>query len=189
MEGNVYREERRQAILDLIQKQGRVAVVDLSERFDVSEVTIRTDLQVLADEGHLIRTHGGAIPTGYGVHELSLMKRRQQQVEEKARIAEFAAGLVGDGEAIFLDSSSTTLAIVEHIKQRRDLTVVTNSLVVAQELLGVLNVTVVMPGGTLHHDTASLIDASGLTLLERYNIARGFFGAHGITMEDGFTDV
>lgn len=185
----MYREERRHAILDLVQAQGRVAVGDLSERFGVSEVTIRTDLQVLADEGHLIRTHGGAIPIGYGVHELSLTKRRQQRLEEKARIAKYAAGLVGHGEAIFLDSSSTTLAIVDHIKLRRDLTVVTNSLVVAQELLGVLNVTVVMVGGTLHHDTASLIDASGLALLERYNIARGFFGAHGITVDDGFTDV
>ncbi len=66
---------------------------------------------------------------------------------------------------------------------------VTNSLVVAQELLGLPNIAVVMPGGTLHHDTVSLIDANGLALLERYNIAKGFFGAHGLTLEDGLTDV
>jgi DeoR family transcriptional regulator, aga operon transcriptional repressor len=188
-ENDVYLEERRQAILDLIQVQGRAAVNDLSARFGVPEVTIRADLQALADQGCLLRTHGGAIPVGYGLQELSLTRRRQQQVAEKARIAAAAAALVGHGEAVFLDSSSTTLAIVDHIKQRRDLTVITNSLVVAQELLGLPNMTVVMPGGTLHHDTASLIDAGGLALLERYNIARGFFGAHGLTLEDGLTDV
>jgi DeoR/GlpR family transcriptional regulator of sugar metabolism len=185
----VYLEERRQAIRELIQAEGRATVTDLSQRFGVSEVTIRVDLQALADQGLLIRTHGGAIPVGYGLQELSLVKRRQQQVAEKARIAQAAAQLVSDGEAVFLDSSSTTLAMLDMIRQRRDLTVVTNSLVVAQELLGLPNLTVVMPGGTLHHDTVSLIDADGLALLEGYNIAKGFFGAHGLTLEDGLTDV
>ena len=185
----MFLEERRQAICDLVQAQGRVAVSDLSSRFGVSEVTIRADLQALADQGCLVRTHGGAIPVGYGLQELSLTRRRQQHVVEKARIAAAAASQVGHGEAVFLDSSSTTLALVDHIRNRRDLTVITNSLVIAQELLGLPNVTVVMPGGTLHHDTASLIDASGLALLERYNIVLGFFGAHGLTLEDGLTDV
>jgi DeoR family transcriptional regulator, aga operon transcriptional repressor len=185
----VFLEERRQAILELVQAQGRVAVAELSRRFGVSEVTTRADLQALADQGLLIRTHGGALPPSYGLHELSLVKRRQQQIAEKARIGRAAAELIGDGEAVFIDSSSTSLAILEHVKQRRDLTVVTNSLVVAQELLGLPNATVVMPGGTLHHDTASLIDASGLALLQRYNITTGFFGAHGLTLEDGLTDV
>lgn len=185
----MYLEERRQAILQLLQRQGRVSVSELSARFGVSEVTIRADLQALADRGLLVRTHGGAIPVGYGLQELSLLRRRQQHVDQKRRIAAYAANLVRDGEAVFIDSSSTALAIVEHIKQRHDLTVITNSLVVAQELLAMPNVTVVMPGGTLHHDTVSLIDSSGLSLLERYNISRGFFGAHGLTLEDGLTDV
>ncbi|MGC9467607.1 MAG: DeoR/GlpR family DNA-binding transcription regulator [Anaerolineae bacterium] len=185
----MFLEERRQAILTMVQQRGRVAVSDLSEHFGVSEVTIRADLQALADQGLVLRTHGGAIPAGYGLQELSLVRRRQQQVEAKNRIAEAASDYVGHGEAVFVDSSSTALAIVDHIKHRRDITVITNSLVVAQELLGLPNATVVMPGGTLHHDTASLIDASGLALLARYNIARGFFGAHGLTVEDGLTDV
>ncbi len=182
-------EERRQAILDLAQSQGRVEVADLSQRFGVSEVTIRADLQSLADQGLVVRTYGGAIPPGYGLQELSLVRRRQQRVSEKALIGKVAADMVGDGEAVFVDSSSTALAVLEHLKQRRDLTVVTNGLVVAQELLGLPNVTVVMPGGTLHHDTASLIDAGGLALLQRYNITKGFFGAHGLTLADGLTDV
>jgi DeoR/GlpR family transcriptional regulator of sugar metabolism len=185
----VYREERHQAIVSLLQSHGRVSVADLSDRFSVSEVTIRVDLQALVDQGSVVRTHGGAILAGYGIQDLSLLRRRQRQVAEKARIAAAAAELVGDGEAIFLDSSSTTLAILSHIRQRHDLTVMTNSLVVAQELLAFPKITVVMPGGTLHHDTVSLIDAGGLKIVERYNISKGFFGAHGLTLEDGFTDV
>jgi DeoR/GlpR family transcriptional regulator of sugar metabolism len=185
----VFLEERRQAILDLVRAQGRAAVAELSRRFGVSEVTIRGDLQALEDQNLLLRTHGGAIPAGHGLPELSLTKRRGLRMTEKAHIAEVAAEMIGHGEAIFLDSSSTTLGLVDHIKQRRDLTVVTNSLVVAQELLGLPNVTVVMPGGTLHHDTASLIDAGGLALLRRYNIAQGFFGAHGLSLTEGLTDV
>lgn len=185
----MFLEERRQAILDWVQARGRASVVELSQQFGVSEVTIRADLQALADQNLLVRTHGGAIPAGYGLSELSLTKRRQQQVAEKSRIAALAATMIGDGEAVFLDSSSTTLALLDHIRQRRDLTVITNSLVVAQDLLGVPNLAVVMPGGTLHHDTASLIDPGGLALLRRYNIAKGFFGAHGLTLADGLTDV
>ena len=185
----MFLEERRQAILALLQSVGRVFVTDLADRFGVSEVTIRADLQYLVDQGSAIRTYGGAIPAGFGGQELSLVRRRQRQAEEKARIAVEAATHVTDGEAVFLDSSSTVLAILPYIKQRFDLTVVTNSLVVAQELLGHPNVTVVMPGGTLHHDTVSLIDNLGLSVAERYNISKGFFGAHGLTLEDGFTDV
>ncbi|MCU0522290.1 MAG: DeoR/GlpR family DNA-binding transcription regulator [Anaerolineae bacterium] len=189
MEQIVFPEERRQAIVDLVQRHGRVEVAALSQRFDVTGATIRADLQLLADQGVLVRTHGGAIPVGAGLHELSLVKRRQQHGVQKARIARASSALIEDGEAVFIDSSSTALAVVEHVRQRRDLTVVTNSLVVAQELLGQPNVTVVMPGGTLHHDTVSLIDVGGLAVLQRYHIAKGFFGAHGLTPADGLTDV
>ncbi len=77
---------------------------------------------------------------------------------------------------VFIDSSSTALAIVEHIRPRRDLTVGNNSRVVAQELQG-CNVTVVMPGGTLHHDTVSLIDVGGLSMLQPTVLRRAFSGA------------
>jgi len=185
----MYLEERRQAILNLVTQQGRVSVTELGERFGVSEVTIRTDLQALATRGLLLRTYGGAIPAAYGLQELSLTKRRQEQVAQKLKIGQVAAAMVKDGEAIFLDSSSTALAVAQHLKQRRDLTVITNSLVVAYEMLGLSNVTVVMPGGTLHHDTVSLIDAEGLAQLEKLNIVRGFFGAHGLSLSAGLTDV
>ncbi len=184
----MYLEERRQAILNLIVDHGRVSVPDLSARFDVSEVTIRADLQTLAERGLLVRTYGGAISATYNLQELSLLQRRQQHIPEKQRIGAAGAALIADGEAVFLDSSSTALAVAQHLKSRRDLTLVTNSLVIAQEMLGLAEITVVMPGGTLHHDTVSLIGPDGLAFLEQYHIRKGFFGAYGLSMDAGLTD-
>jgi len=185
----VYLEERRQEILKLVTTHGRVSVADLSQQFDVSEVTIRADLQALADRRLVVRTYGGAIVSNHRLYDLSLIQRRQQNIPEKRRIGAAGAARVADGEAIFLDSSSTALVVAQYLKQHRDLTVVTNSLVVAQEMLGLPNVAVVMPGGTLHHDTVSLIDAGGLAALEKYHIQKGFFGAYGLSLTAGLTDV
>jgi DeoR/GlpR family transcriptional regulator of sugar metabolism len=185
----VYLEERRQAILKLVNAHGRVAVNELSEQFGVSEVTIRADLQALVEQDLVVRTYGGAIATNYNLVELALIQRRQQHVTEKLRIGAAGAALVADSEAVFLDSSSTALVVAQHIKQRRDLTIITNSLVIAQEMLGLSNVTVVMPGGMLHHDTVSLIDPGGLAFLEKYHIQKGFFGTYGLSLDAGLTDV
>jgi DeoR/GlpR family transcriptional regulator of sugar metabolism len=186
---NISVTERRQEILDRVNHSGRVAVTELSGEFGVSEVTIRADLQALAESNFLMRTHGGAIPHNAGLQVLSLAMRRQQQVPEKGRIGAEAAAMVGDGDAIVLDSSSTALAIALRLKQRRYLTVVTNSLSVAQELLDAPGVTVVLPGGTVRRDTASLVGTHGLAPLGQFNLQKGFFGAHGITFAEGLTDV
>lgn len=186
---NLYPEERRQAILQRARESGRVSVSDLSQTFGVSEVTIRTDLQALAEQNLVVRTHGGAIPARRTSPELSLTFRRQQHVREKGRIGEAGAELVANGDAIFLDTSSTALAIAQNLKERRDLTIITNSLAVVQEMLDAPSVTVVMPGGTLRRETASLIGTNGLEMLVRFNLQKGFFGAHGISHPEGLTDV
>jgi DeoR/GlpR family transcriptional regulator of sugar metabolism len=120
---------------------------------------------------------------------LSLALRRQQQVAEKRRIGEAAAAMVSDGDAIVLDSSSTALAIAQNLKRCRYLTVVTNSLTIAQELLDAPEVSVVLPGGMLRRETASLLGADGLASLSKFNLQKGFFGAHGISVREGLTDV
>ncbi len=107
---------------------------------------------------------------------------------EKERIGVAGAAMVTDGDAIFLDSSSTALAIAQSLKQRRYLTIVTNSLIVAQELLDAPGVNVVLLGGTLRRETASLV-GGGLDVLRQFNIQRGFFGAHGLSLTEGLTDV
>lgn len=184
----LYPEVRRQEAFKLINQDGQATVLDLSQRFNVSEVTIRNDLQALAEQGLIIRTHGGAISTGWGA-ELSLKIRRQQMVNEKDRIGIQSAALISDGEAVFLDTSSTALAIIPHLKTRRDLTIITNSLAVAQAAVELSGINVVMPGGTYKRDTVSLVGSEGLDMLRNFNIQKGFFGAHGLNDPEGLTDV
>ncbi|HMQ53925.1 MAG TPA: DeoR/GlpR family DNA-binding transcription regulator [Anaerolineae bacterium] len=185
----LYAEERRQAILRQVNEAGRVVVTELSRQLGVSEVTIRADLQALADQNLVVRTHGGAIPGSGSGLDLALTRRQQQQIAEKNRIGRAAAGWVSDGDAVFLDSSSSVLAMLPHLKSRRQLTVITNSLPVAQDLCTAVGLKVVMPGGTLQPETASLIGVSGLEPLRHLNIQKGFFGAHGLSVAEGLTDV
>jgi DeoR/GlpR family transcriptional regulator of sugar metabolism len=186
---DLYLEERRAKILEQVTRAGRASVIELSRQFGVSEVTIRADLQSLAEQNLLVRTHGGAVSANSRLQDLSLALRRKQQVMEKSRIGEAAASMVVDGDAIFLDSSSTALAIARHLKCRRDVTIITNSLMVAYDMLNVSGLMVVMPGGMLRRDTASLVGMDGLGMLQKYNIQKGFFGAHGINLPEGLTDV
>ena len=185
----LYLAERRRSIVELLQAQGRVTVAELSQRFGVSEVTIRADLQALAEQKMLVRTHGGAVAATNNLGDLALTLRRQRQVKEKSRIGHAGAVRIADGDAIFLDSSSTSLAIAHHLKQHRYVTVVTNSLEIVHELLDAPAVEVVMVGGVLQRETASLVGAYGLDAIQSFNLQKGFFGAHGIDALAGLTDV
>lgn len=185
---DLFLEERRQKILKWVEQQQRASVAELSHQLGVSEVTIRTDLQALADRQLIIRTHGGAIPAARNSYDLTLSRRQQQQVQAKNRIGQAAAELIIDDDAIFLDSSSTTLTIARHLKQRRRQTIVTNSLAIAQEMLDAPGITVVMPGGIVQREMASLIKLDDLESLRHFNIQKGFFGAFGLSLTDGLTD-
>ena len=185
---DLYPAERQQQILAHINRNGRARVAELSQMFGVSEVTIRADLQTLASEDLIVRTHGGAVLAARPP-ELSLTLRRQQQVDAKERIGAAAAEFVANGDAVFLDASSTALTLAHALRQRRDLTILTHSLVVAQSMLDASGVTVVMTGGTLQRETVSLMGTDGLAILRKYNLKAGFFGAHGLSFPEGLTDV
>jgi DeoR/GlpR family transcriptional regulator of sugar metabolism len=185
---DLYPTERQQQILAHLSRNGRASVNELSRMFNVSEVTIRADLQRLAAEDLIVRTHGGAV-LAPRPPELSLTLRRQQQVAEKERIGSAAADFVANGDAVFLDASSTALALAHALRQHRDLTILTHSLVVAQSMLDAPGASVVMTGGALQRDTVSLMGTDGLAILHKYNIKTGFFGAHGLSFPEGLTDV
>lgn len=184
----LYLEERRQEIVKFINECGRVSVSDLAARFAVSMVTVRSDLQALAERNLIIRTHGGAVSSSRGSRELSLAIRNELQVSEKDRIGLAAAALISDDNAVVLDSSSTTLAIARHLRRHRGLTILTNSIAVAHEMLDAPGVTVVMSGGTLRKDMGSLVGSNEIEMLKEFNIQRGFFGAYGFSLPEGLTD-
>ncbi len=167
-------------------------MAELSERFDVSAVTIRNDLATLEQQGYLLRTHGGAVLkpnlTSFGAEPPAFALRKDLHAREKERIGQAAAELVRQGDSIALDGSTTAWQIARHLKDRRDLTVVTNGLFIALEFVEAPGVTVVMPGGSLRPVSASLVGSHGADILERYHVQRGFFGGGGFTLEEGLTD-
>jgi len=185
----LFQQERRERIIALLAQKGRASVADLGEQFDVSQVTIRADLDALAAERLLTRTHGGALPLDHDRLELSFDFRRRLHAAQKSRIGAAAAAMIKDGEAVILDASTTALAVASHIKDRRELTVLTNGILIALALIDSPDVTVVMPGGFLRRDSVSMVGDEGHDFIERFNFQKGFFGAKGFTIEEGLTDV
>ncbi len=181
-------EERLSQIASLVAERQAMTVAELSERFDVSAATIRSDLDELERRGLLLRTHGGAVRVDRNGREFSLPVRERSQVEQKGRIGAAAAAMIRDGDAIALDASTTALQIARRIRDRRELTVVTSSLMVALELVESEGITVVMPGGVLDRNTVSLVGALGTETLAKCNAGKGFFGVRGLTLH-GLTDI
>jgi DeoR family transcriptional regulator of aga operon/DeoR family fructose operon transcriptional repressor len=189
MSTRLFQPERLRQIQELLTERGRVSVTDLSRRFEVSTVTVRSDLAALERQGLLVRTHGGAVPRfERGPEPLAFALRKEQRLVEKTRIGQAAASLIRDGDAIALDASTTAWQVARHLKDRRELTVITNGLFIAQEFLDSPGVTVVMPGGSLRSASASLVGNEGSGILERYHVRRGFFGAGGFSIDEGLTD-
>lgn len=182
-------EERRRLILDQLQQAGRVAVRELSTTLGVSAVTIRQDLRALEDGGMLDRTYGGAVRRDSPalVPELSFHSRMGKRRRDKDLIAAAAIRYVQEGYSVALDASTTVHALVNLLKAFRKLTVVTNSLLVAQHFLDAPQIQVFMPGGRLRRDSVSIVGKpEGLPGI---NLNVGFFGARGITLANGVTDV
>ena len=188
MQRRPYRQERLEAIARQLQEAGYVSVGELSDSLGVSAVTIRSDLESLERSGLLVRTHGGAVPMHLGEGALSFSVRQRSQVQAKARIGAAAAELVTDGLAIVLDASTTAWHMARCLMSRRDLTVVTTGLYVALELLRAPGISVIMPGGAIWREAASIVGTSGMSTIGNGNLQQGFFGGRGLTVEDGLTD-
>lgn len=172
-----------------MEQEGRASVAGLAQRFGVSLVTIRKDLEALEAEERLIRTHGGAIASERTRAELAFDVREQRQLEAKRAIGAAAAAMVSSGDSIALDASTTALYVARNLRDYRELSVVTNGLHIAAELAGLPGITVLMPGGRVRWEAYSLVGSFGDTLLAGVNIQRAFLGAVGLALDAGLTDV
>src|SRR5687768_17124747 len=128
---NTLRTARSRQITKLLAERGECSVEELSQVCGVSDMTIRRDLQKLADDGQVVRTHGGASPGNSVSFEFGFLKRLQENAPAKQEIALVAARIIRDGQSVLLDSGSTTLAIARQLINRRRLTVITTSLPIA----------------------------------------------------------
>ncbi|MEO7427233.1 MAG: DeoR/GlpR family DNA-binding transcription regulator [Fibrobacteria bacterium] len=185
-----FRNERREKILGLLQSRRRMSVLELSKQLRVTGATIRADLEALTQQNKLIRTYGGAVvPQEKTPPEMPLDVRLRKQVTEKQAIGKLAASLIQDGMVVALDASTTSLAVAGHLRARKGLTVVTNSLAVATQLVESPGVNVLMPGGTLRHESLSLVGPEAVVFLAKLEVELCLMGVHSVHPTRGLGEV
>ena len=176
--------ERRQAIVDLVRTRGAMSLRELAEAVDTSEVTVRRDIRALEEQGVLDRRRGGAVWPGGLSHEQSYQQKRTVASAEKQAIGKLAASLVSEGDAIVIGAGSTTREFARRLARVPDLTVVTNSLLVAQ-VLSDAKAEVVLTGGSLRKSTFALIGSAAEKSLAGVRVQRAFLSGNGLTPERG----
>ncbi|MDC0726016.1 DeoR/GlpR family DNA-binding transcription regulator [Phytobacter diazotrophicus] len=184
--------ERRNKIVDLVNAQGSVLVIDLSNTFGISEVTIRADLRLLEEKGLVTRFHGGAAKPGTHMmesdnQEVTLEDRYKLASDPKKRIAQAATGMIEEGMTVILDSGSTTMLIAEALAKKSNITVITNSLPAAFTLSDNKDITLVVCGGTVRHKTHSMHGTIAERSLQGISADLMFVGADGIDTTNGIT--
>ncbi len=181
--------KRRQAILAQVNEQGEASVEELTTQFGVSANTIRTDLNALADEGRLNRVHRGAVSLeSEQAYSKRFATRANVNRTAKERLGQWAAGLVSDGETIVLDASSTVFYLATFLRERRDLTIITNGLEVALLLAQNPSNKIILAADTVRSDGLSLIGNLNANLLNGVYASKGFVSCLGFSLEHGLTE-
>ena len=180
-------EERRRAILATLSRDGRVLVGDLAKEFDISQVTIRKDLEILQAHGRIHRTHGGALPMRQAaLEDPTLLEKEKLHRGIKQKIAMAAARMVREGQVLILDSGTTTTAIARSLRHFQTLTIITNAVNIAVELSGT-SIEVILTGGTLRKNSFSLVGPIAEETLHRLNADILFLGVDGFDVHHGLS--
>jgi DeoR/GlpR family transcriptional regulator of sugar metabolism len=187
-EDHMFADERKSLILQILSRNGNVRITDLSQEFNVSTETIRRDLNELSDEKKLAKVHGGAIALKHPIREDNYVTRVKQNCEAKKRIGEYAAGLICDGEIIFLDYGATTEEIAKSIFNRKNLTVIINSFNIAGILKskyqnGDFTGKILFIGGNIDCDNNKTRGEIVLNAISRFSADKAFIGATSISEE------
>lgn len=185
-ENNIFQEERREEILKILDKKNRISTNELIKKFNTTAVTIRKDLAILEKTGALTRTHGGAIKKNELFRGLALTEKEKIFLDEKLRIVKQAAKLIKEGDTIILDSGSTTNLLAKELINKKNITVITNALNIAVELIN-SKIEVILTGGNLFKDTLTLIGPLAETVLKKLSSGKLFLGTDGIDFEHGLT--
>lgn len=185
-------DERKLNILKLIAENGYISVKDLSQELHVTEATIRTDLNLLAEQKKVIRVHGGArLIENRILQEYTYQARKNLNAHHKEAIGQVAADMVSDFDSILLDASTTSLAMANALKQRdalKEVTAIPLGIWTAIELMGFDSFNILLPGGYLRHTSASIAGVPTQKFFDGLIIQKAFLGAWGISIENGLTD-
>ncbi|MFI2126452.1 DeoR/GlpR family DNA-binding transcription regulator [Streptomyces sp. NPDC020299] len=171
----------------MVRANGAVSLRELARVVQTSEVTVRRDVRALEAEGLLDRRHGGAVLPGGFTRESGFPQKSHLATAEKTAIADLAAGLVEEGEAIVVGAGTTTQELARRLARVPGLTVVTNSLLVAQALAHANRVEVVMTGGTLRGSNYALVGSGAEQSLQGLRVSKAFLSGSGLTAERGLS--
>ncbi|QSX09346.1 DeoR/GlpR transcriptional regulator [Alkalibacter rhizosphaerae] len=182
----MFAEERYQTIIQILEDENSVKVSELTERFGVSESTIRRDLQDMEEKGMLIRAHGGAVRNPKAHMEPTFQEKEDSHQDDKVLIGKLAASMVHDGDNILIDSGTTTLELAKNITAK-NITVLTNSIDVARAMSEKEQVEIILTGGTFRSNTRSMVGPICEQTLRQFKPDKVFLGMNGIALKDGLT--
>jgi DeoR family transcriptional regulator, fructose operon transcriptional repressor len=177
-------EVRQRQIVAMLQESGSLRIAELSQMLDVSDETVRRDLAVLQEQGLLTRTRGGALVESVSL-ETSFQRRMRENGVEKREIARIAAGYVEDGSTIIIDSGSTMAHLVNQLRTKRDLVVITNGINHVEDLLSNPSLTVVVTGGMVRRVTMGAAGPLAAEALSSLHADHTFLATHGFSAEAG----
>jgi len=179
--------ERRHEIVHLTLEKGKVNVLELANKYQVSQVTIRADLNYLNSKNLLIRSRGGALACNTVLRELSIIEKHSDKLDVKKSLALIARNQINEGDAIILDSGTTIAELAKSLHAFKQLVVMTNGLNVAQNLLTSPSIEILMTGGILRTSSLSFYGRQAEESLERYHFDKAFIGVDGISFNSGIT--
>jgi DeoR family transcriptional regulator of aga operon len=179
--------ERQRDLLRLFEREGRLSVVQICAQFNISEATARRDLETLTGKGHIRRVRGGAILLRHAAPEEPVLRRSNEQEDEKERIGRTAAALIEEGETVFLGSGTTVLQAAKYLGTRRN-TVITNSLPVINLLSEKENITLIALGGMLRYSELSFIGHITEQAVSELRADKVIMGIRAISLDHGLTN-
>ena len=181
----MFAEERQEKLLGILREKRKVAVSEMCDVFNVSGATIRADLRQLEEEGLLTRTHGGAVLRTRASFEQASDAREIVNLSAKERIGQRAAALVEDGDIIVLDTGTTTLHIARNIRDRQNVTVVTNDYQIARELEASASIQTILLGGIVKKGYHCVVAINGRSILDTLNVDKAFMGTNSLSLKHG----
>lgn len=185
--GDLKIDARRNKILEILNRDGQVRVTQLSEELGATTVTIRSDLDALEQDGYLERIQGGAVQTVRNYYNLEFLRRKQENSEAKKSIASAAADIIRDGDTILINSGTTTYYTAIELKKRKNLNIVTNSLMVASELGAYPTFRVILLGGEINTQYSFTYGSDAQGQLRQYKAEYAILSIDGVCFENGLT--
>lgn len=179
--------ERQNKYLDLLSNKDVITISDFMSKFNISIETVRRDLSILEKQDKIEKVYGGAKLKRSLLSEPAMQDRMIHKIKEKDCIGRKCSEFIDDGDCIFIDSGSTTYHITKHIKDKKNLTIITNSIAVINELINT-DFEIIIIGGKIRHEERSVVTFDYIFNFSELNIQKSFICAGGVTVENGISD-